>query len=107
MPGSTIPLVNKKIEDNKNKKIIIINIAIKAPLYCSKYYKYLNFINNNICTLILNAKKRIRGSNEDVNVTIIDFKDSGPVIIFLKKKLLPSQPFKELINYKENNFINL
>ena len=99
--------MNKKIDDNKNKTIIITNITIKAALFDLKYYKYLNFINNNICTLILNAKKRMRGSNEEVNVTIIDFRDSGPVIIFLKKKLLPSQPFNELINYKKNIFKNL
>ena len=97
--------MNKKIDDNKNKTIIITNIAIKAALYCLKYYKYLNFINNNIYTSMLNAKKRMKGSNEDVKVTIIDFKDSGPVIIFLKKKLDPSHSSKELINYKIIYFI--
>lgn len=78
--------MNKKIEDDKNKRIIIINIAIKARLYCLKYYKYLNFINNNICTLILKAINSINGTNEEVKVAIIDFNDSGPVIIFLFKK---------------------
>ena len=37
--------------------------------------------------------KRIKGINEEVNVTIIDFKVNGPVKIFFlyKKKLYPSQ----------------
>jgi hypothetical protein len=43
MPGSTIPLMNKKKDEAKNKVIIIIKIAVKAALYCLKYYKYLNF----------------------------------------------------------------
>jgi hypothetical protein len=48
---------------------------------------------------MLNAKKRTKGSNEDVNVTIIDFIESGPVIIFLKKKFDPSHSSKELMTY--------
>ena len=91
--------MNKKIDDNKNKTIIITNIIIKAALFDLKYYKYLNFINKKY-TSMLNTKKRMKGSKEDVNVTIIDFKDSGPVIIFLKKKIDPSHSSKELINYK-------
>ena len=48
---------------------------------------------------MLNAKKSTKGSNEDVNVTIIDLNESGPVIIFLQKKLHPSQSSKELMTY--------
>ena len=45
--------------------------------------------------------KRIRGTNEEVNDTIIDFKVNGPVKIFFlyKKKLYPSQFSNELIIY--------
>ena len=39
-----------------------------------------------IYTFILNDIKRISGMREEVNVTIIDLYDSGPVIIFLLNK---------------------
>ena len=86
MPGSIIPLINKYKEDNNNKRSIITKIEIKVALYCLKYYINLNFINNNICTLILKAINSINGTNEEVKIAIIDFNDSGPVIIFLFKK---------------------
>lgn len=44
------------------------------------------FINNDIYTFILNDIKRITGIKEEVNVTIIDLYDNGPVIIFLLNK---------------------
>ena len=42
-------------------------------------------------TLRLNIKNNNNGINDIVNVTIIDFKDNGPVINFLlqKKKFKP------------------
>ena len=50
---------------------------------------------------MLKLMKRIKGINEEVNVTIIDFKVNGPVKIFFlyKKKLYPSQFSNELIIY--------
>lgn len=44
-------------------------------------------------------KNRIRGTRKEVNVAISDFNESGPVIIFFRKKLLPSQFSKVLISY--------
>ena len=45
--------------------------------------------------------KRIKGTSCIVIVTIIDFKDNGPVINFFlqKKKFAPPQSSKELICY--------
>ena len=65
-------------------------------------------MNNNIFTLVLKLMKRIRGTNEEVNDTIIDFKVNGPVKIFFlyKKKLYPSQFSNELIIYN-NKFIRI
>ena len=56
---------------------------------------------------MLKLMKRIKGINEEVNVTIIDFKVNGPVKIFFlyKKKLYPSQFSNELISYKNKCII--
>ena len=82
IPGSIIPLINKNNEDNRVNTHIITIIGINFVL-SSSYYIYLKFIYYYICTFKIKAINNIRGINPEVKVTIIDFKDKGPVIIFL------------------------